>query len=208
MSKSPDKRLFLVGAILFGLAAIAVFTVDGPAARIEFSDVPGDLRRIVQLSEVFAHGTGVMMILLAVLVLDPERRLTVPRIAIVTFMPGIFTRFGKMLVARERPAVFDLTGSAVDSFNGFPGHSGAWDLQSFPSGHTATAVGLALALSWVYPQGRRLFFGFAVLAASQRVLFDAHFVSDTLAGAGIACFVTACVRHQLLWDVRATADAS
>jgi membrane-associated phospholipid phosphatase len=77
-----------------------------------------------------------------------------------------------------------------------------WELQSFPSGHTATAVGLALALSSLYPGGRRLFALLAVLAASQRVLFDAHFLSDTLVAAGIACFVAAFLRDRLFWDAR------
>jgi membrane-associated phospholipid phosphatase len=48
---------------------------------------------------------------------------------------------------------------------------------------------------------------FAVLAAAQRVLFDAHFLSDTLAGAGIACFVAALLRDRLLWDSRRSATS-
>ena len=62
-------------------------------------------------------------------------------------------------------------------------------IQSFPSGHTATAVGLAFGLAWLYPRGRWLFAVFALLAAAQRVGSSAHYVSDTLAAAAMASVV-------------------
>ncbi len=61
--------------------------------------------------------------------------------------------------------------------------------QSFTSAHTATAVGLALGLGWLFPRGRWLFVGFAVLVAMQRIVGPYHFVSDTLWGAAIGCLV-------------------
>ena len=120
----------------------------------------------------------------------------------MTFLPGIIARAVKFLVTRERPLTFESRAAASESFLGFPGTPGVWELQSFPSGHTATAVGLAFALSSLYPQGRYLFACLALLAAAQRVLFEAHYLSDTLAAAGIACFVTAALRDRLFWDAR------
>lgn len=205
MSRPSDTHLYVVGVILWLLAAASVFTLDGPLARYDFTHVRGDLRRLVQLSEVFAHGTGVGMILISLWVLDRDRRLYVPRVAVLAFVPGIFTRVGKLLVSRHRPEPFGWDGTASKSFIGFPGNPNEWELQSFPSGHTATAVGLALALSSLYPRGRVLFAVLAMLAASQRVLSDAHFLSDTLAGAGIACIVAAIIRERLFWDARLAA---
>ncbi|MBC8350625.1 MAG: phosphatase PAP2 family protein [Planctomycetes bacterium] len=195
------QRLFIIGASLWLLAAIAVYTVDGPFARYDVNDVPGDLRRLVQHSEVFAHGLGVGMIILTLWVLDRDRRQFVPRVACLAFLPGIVANTCKLLVTRHRPRDFDLEIPASASFVGIPGNIDLSELQSFPSGHTATAVGLALALSSLYPQGRGLFALLAVLAASQRVLFDAHFASDTLAGAGLAFVVAAFLRDRLFWDV-------
>lgn len=203
MSRSSDARLlYMVGAILWLLAAGSVFTLDGPLARYDVGHVPGDLRRLVQLAEVFAHGTGVGMILVALWVLDRDRRLYIPRVAALAFLSGIIANVCKLLVSRNRPMAFDVSGDTVVSFIGIPGNTELWELQSFPSGHTATAVGLAIALSSLYPRGRKLFTVLAVLAAAQRVLFDAHFLSDTLAGAGIACFVAAILRDRLFWDAR------
>ena len=70
-----------------------------------------------------------------------------------------------------------------------------WDhpLQSFPSGHTATAVGLTVGLIRLYPHGRHLFVALAVLAASQRMAASAHYLSDTVAGAAIGLFFAAVV---------------
>jgi membrane-associated phospholipid phosphatase len=61
--------------------------------------------------------------------------------------------------------------------------------QSFPSGHTAAAVGLALGLCWVYPKGRLLFPLLAMLVACERINDGAHFLSDTLCGAAVSSLV-------------------
>ena len=201
-SSHHGRMLCVMGAILWLLAVASVFTLDDPLARYDVRSVPGDLRRIVQLSEVFAHGMGVGMILVTLWVLDRDRRLYLPRVALLAYLPGIIANISKLFVTRSRPAEFILRGGAVESFLGIPGNADLWELQSFPSGHTATAIGLALALSSLYPRGRTLFIVLALLAAAQRVLFDAHYLSDTLAGAGIACFVAAVLRDRLFWDAR------
>ena len=203
MSRSSEgRRLCIWGAILWIVAAVSVFTLDTPLAQCDVSRVPGDLRRLVELTEVFAHGMGVGMILVTLWVLDRERRLYLPRVALLAYLPGIIANLCKLLVSRNRPVAFDSNSSAAISFVGIPGSADLWEMQSFPSGHTATAVGLAFALSSLYPRGRALFAVLAVLAASQRILGDAHFLSDTLVGAGIACFVAAIFRERLFWDAR------
>jgi membrane-associated phospholipid phosphatase len=120
------------------------------------------------------------------------------RIAACAFGAGLAVHLGKFSVIRWRPHRLSVD-SVWDSFcgwfpllNGYPdGVRGASDIQSFPSGHTATAVGLAIALAYYYPQGRWLFACFATLAATQRIASGAHYLSDTLAGAALACLVSA-----------------
>ena len=73
------------------------------------------------------------------------------------------------------------------------------EARAFPSAHAASAVGLAVALSRFYPQGRPLFVGLAVLACLQRMTSGAHFLSDVLAGAAIGyLFAHACVGNGWL----------
>ncbi|MEM7558788.1 MAG: phosphatase PAP2 family protein, partial [Planctomycetota bacterium] len=76
-----------------------------------------------------------------------------------------------------------------------------WDARqrSFPSGHAATACGLAIGLSLLFPRGTLLFGMLAGLACLQRLTSGAHFPSDVLAGASIA---TACAALILWLQVR------
>jgi undecaprenyl-diphosphatase len=74
-------------------------------------------------------------------------------------------------------------------------------MQAFPSAHTATAFGLAIGLTWLYPRGRWLFATFAVLVACQRIQSGAHFLSDTFFGAALGCVVAAvCIKYVKWFD--------
>ena len=59
---------------------------------------------------------------------------------------------------------------------------------SFPSGHAMVAFALAAALTYLSPKGRRLFLVVAWLVAFSRVVMQAHFYSDVLAGGAIGWF--------------------
>ncbi len=74
------------------------------------------------------------------------------------FGSGIVVNVIKLLVPRLRPRHFDLEQSIWQSFEQAmlaTERSGA--IESFPSGHTATAFGLAIGLSWLWPEGRPVF---------------------------------------------------
>jgi len=76
----------------------------------------------------------------------------------------------KLLLARVRPYAFTLDGSVWTTFGQWlPALSTGSEGQSFPSGHTATAVAMAGALIWLYPNGRYLFPLLAVLVGCQRI---------------------------------------
>lgn len=188
----------LCALLLLGSVSVGLF-VDLPLAQHgTFSRLPGEFRKLISLSEVFAHGLGVAVILIAVLVLVPTRRRQVPRVAACAFLSGIVASGLKLVVARARP--YRLQESWPETvwgtFQGFlPGinENQATDavghaIQSFPSGHTATAVGLAIGLTWMFPKGKWLFASLALLAAIQRIEVRAHFLSDTLMGASVAFF--------------------
>ena len=123
--------------------------------------------------------------------LAPRHRRQVLRVAACAAGSGLAAQLMKLTVLRQRPrSVADLQVSVWSTFQGwFPFTSGGRDLHSFPSGHTATAVGLAVGLSFLLPRGRWLFAIFAALAAMQRIESQAHFLSDTLAGGALACLI-------------------
>ncbi len=158
----------------------------------------GDVRRLVLLSECFGYGLSVGLIIVTAAVLDQRGWRVGWRLLATAFSAGLASNVVKMTIARARPSVADLSLSSTGTFRGWlpaiyrPDEWG-YALQSFPSSHTATAVGLAMGLAAVYPRGRWLFAGFAALTGLQRLTSGAHFLSDICCGAALACFVAGLV---------------
>lgn len=88
----------------------------------------------------------------------------------------------KHLVGRARP---DWVQGATRFFGPF----GIWNngpsmpIDSMPSGHTAAAFAMAVALSWRWPRATAIWFATAAGVGVSRVLLDRHFLSDVVLGA-------------------------
>jgi undecaprenyl-diphosphatase len=185
---AANWRGWLIPPLLLATLAALALAVDVPVAQWAAGRTyPRVVRELMSLAEAFGHGVGVSIVLITVYTLDPTRRRALPRSILVVAAAGCGANLLKLLIARQRPGAADLLHA--DAWSTFAGwlpvarHGSA--LQSFPSAHTATAVGLAMVLSSFYPQGRRLFFIFAAAVAVQRVLGSAHYPSDVLAGATV-----------------------
>jgi membrane-associated phospholipid phosphatase len=189
------RTWFAPPVVLLLLAGVAL-TIDMPVAQWAHGrNYPRVVRELMSLAEAFGHGVGVSVVLLTLYTLDPARRRLLPRSIVAIVAAGCGANLFKLLISRSRPGTTDLL--QLDSWQTFAGwlplgHNGSpW--QSFPSAHTATAVGLALVLSSLYPQGRRLFAVFAAAVGIQRILGGAHFPSDVLAGAAVGWWCAMCV---------------
>ena len=167
----------------------------------------GDLRRIMALSEIFAHGFGVAIAIAFVLVFAPEKARRIPRLLSCLVLTAFSVHLIKHLVIRRRPQSFpDVPELAAESWwLSTGGENFVWNaeylMQSFPSGHSATAFCLALALSWMFPRGTYLFFALALMAMLQRVMFLAHWPSDCLFGAAVATMAAGNVFKAPLSDL-------
>jgi membrane-associated phospholipid phosphatase len=184
--------LLLLLALL--LSAGLALSVDLPVSRWCLQGIcPQLLQWLLQVAEPFGNGMGVLLIVVVAYQLDPARRWALPRVMACALLGGIAADAVKLLVVRVRPRDFDLLNvdnNVWTTFGGwFPLTSAGGAGQSFPSGHAATAVALALALSWLYPRGRRLFPLLALLVACQRINEGAHYLSDTLCGAAVGGLV-------------------
>jgi len=192
---------------LFAVLGIAVMPLDqllGDPNNME--SMPGDLKRFVTLSEIFAHGFGIAVIGTGIWVLSSANRKYVPRIVMCAIWPALGVHLVKVMFARHRPCkYFDenfqahFPNSIHDTFLGFmPGEhfNTVYIQQSFPSAHAATAWGLAIGMSWAFPKGKWLFFGFATLASIQRVTSFAHWSSDVLWGIAIAFLMAGALTHN------------
>lgn len=175
---------------LFVLGTAAIFFVDESIAVYDFPrSAPRQLMAVVNHAEVFGNGMGVVFFLAAVWTLDPARRRMLPRLACASWGAGIAANVVKLCITRVRPYRWLETGadSIGEQFGAwFPLIDNPSMYQSFPSAHTATAVGLALGLTALYPRGGKLFGLLAALVALQRAAGDMHYVSDTLFAAGLA----------------------
>lgn len=211
------RRPYLLAAGLL-LASVLALAVDVPVARFCRAErlsgqrngvrVPGDVKKLLTLSEAFGHGMGVGLICLAWFALDRSRRWSLARVLACAYGSGLLADVVKLLVARTRPnALVDLSGGVRETFVGWlpllhvSELAQAFDrnIHSFPSGHSATAAGLAVVLGSFYPHARWLFALLAALVLLQRVESGAHFVSDVCAGAALGClWAGLCIDHRML----------
>ncbi len=185
--------LLLAAMALVG-GAIAAFRVDCSVAQwLHENHKLGHLRYLRDLAsicEVFGRAECLLLVGILMWQLDRPRRWAVPGVAATALLSGLAADGVKMLIARVRPHHFDFLGSVWSSFGPWlPLGSLGSASQSFPSAHTATAVGLAIALICVYPAGRWMFGVLPLLVAYQRMDSGAHFLSDVLSGAAVACLV-------------------
>jgi membrane-associated phospholipid phosphatase len=190
--QSDAARAWLIAfsLMLFGYVVIPFDTVIASLMK-KHHDWTG--WKLVHLSEIFSHAWGVGLIALGISSLHALHAPKIPQLFCASLGAGLVANIGKLICARTRPHSFDLTASSWESFQGlFPWWNGVYEsstnlasLQSFPSAHSATAAGLAWGLSRLYPQGRWYFVLLCMLALCQRLVVQAHFLSDVCWGAAI-----------------------
>jgi membrane-associated phospholipid phosphatase len=198
------RLCYLLAALMIPLT-FAAMPWDMEIARYLLkNDVPSLLRATLTISEIMAHGIGTIIILFAVGLLIPGGYRLVPRLGLSALGAGLLANLGKLMVIRVRPELITKKMTVQDTFLGwFPileegGLAMDRTMRSFPSGHTAAAVGLTVILVCFFPRGRWLFLVMGIFAAMQRVEADAHFLSDTFAGAAIGFLVAGlCLEPRL-----------
>lgn len=203
------RRVSVTALVLLVLAAAALW-LDLPLARIfeprgdeeRYHRALGLLTRFVNLCEAFGYGGTVALLALVAARLDTAGLWSLPRLLAGSLGAGLVADFVKLFVARLRPKGADLSGAALDTFQGWlpvlDEATRVHTLQSFPSAHAATAFGLATVLAVRHPRGTGVFYLLAALAGLQRVQVMDHFVSDVLCGAAVGLLCgAACISAQL-----------
>lgn len=191
-AQSDALRAWLIAFTLM-LTGLIVIPFDAQIASLMHEHHHWEGWKLVLLSEIFSHAWGVGLIALGIASLTPANAPKIPRLFCASLGAGLLANLGKLIIARTRPHSFDLSLSSWESFQGwFPwfagvsGHTGSFStIQSFPSAHSATAAGLAWGLSLLYPQGKWYFVLLCLLALTQRLVVEAHFLSDVCWGAAV-----------------------
>lgn len=171
--------------LLAAIVLLALAPCDIPVARLCYQyPAPRLGFRLCEIVGDMAGGGGEALLLLTVAVIFSRTRISrVPQLVAITLGGGLLADVVKISIFRGRPYKNDLSVATFEStFHGlFPLFSAGSNGQSFPSGHAATAIGLAAALSILFPRGRWFFASLALTVAACRVIVHAHFPTDVAA---------------------------
>ena len=126
------------------------------------------------------------------------------RAAIFLLMTGLICLLGNLLkwtLGRTRPFKLEWHSGKAVPFELQPFRGGweglIWQKNlAFPSGHTMVAFATAAGLAILWPRWRWLFYIAATLVAAERVMENAHWLSDVVGAAGLAI----CGVH-LMWRI-------
>jgi membrane-associated phospholipid phosphatase len=148
--------------------------------------IGSDLRREARAVEQFGQVISSILVIVLIWQLDPARRRYLPAIAATFIVTAGVVTVMKHTVGRARPAA----GEAGEFRSEPPGAEMDAKAESFPSGHSASAVATAVVLTALYPRGRYVFWTLALSVAALRFVNNAHWLSDVVAGVAVG-YVTA-----------------
>jgi undecaprenyl-diphosphatase len=103
---------------------------------------------------------------------------------------GITTDIIKPILGRARPIA--LLREKAYGFHHFY-VSPIWN--SMPSGHATTAFAVATLLCVSFPRMRVVWIVWAVVMAASRIMVNAHYLSDVIAGATVGCLIPLMLKH-------------
>jgi undecaprenyl-diphosphatase len=187
------ERVLATGLATIVLVALAMVFADAPLAAAS-KQLPGWVHAAFAFMTDFGKSgwflwpTGIVLAAIAAVTspaLAPLSRLVLAAIAVRTgflfaaiAVPSLFVTIIKRLIGRARPFV----GAESDPFLYWPL---VWraDYASMPSGHATTALAAAIAVGLLWPRLRSLMLIYALVIAVSRVVLDAHYLSDVIAGA-------------------------
>jgi lipid A 4'-phosphatase len=200
----PARRLALWAGLTVLAVILSVLFLDRPVAlffHAQSDELHAVFRFITQfgVSTGYLVGAAVTFIALRIAVRMTRFAAMADRIEAYSALPlfffvsvaasGLAVDLVKTIFGRARPKLLFSNGDYY--FGWFGTRSDFW---SFPSGHTATAVSVALVLSMIWPRYRAIAAIFAALVAASRIIITAHYVSDVVMGAFLAFTIVPYIR--------------
>jgi membrane-associated phospholipid phosphatase len=193
ISRFPGTALLAVTTVLLAIAAICCsFLIDAPVERWILDSHGGhwSRTRTVELLSRFGDwpelmGAGLIGVLAARRARSGRWQRILLSAMIASTLSGLAVNASRLSTGRTRPRA-----AAEQGWYG-PRHAGVWlvgkaDFNSFPSGHTATAVGFAGVLLFAAPGWGVPAMLLAACIALSRMLLGAHHPSDVITAALIS----------------------
>jgi membrane-associated phospholipid phosphatase len=202
--KKPFKQWLVIYAVLTGMSVPILFnTVDLDLAKYFYSRSGDSLWHFFDFLTEF--GEGIYWILppwtiylfyrffpeLPLGLLAPlyrnarDRMYMAAFVGLTAFWSGLIVNILKLIFARYRPVEFFEHGNY-----GLTWFDHGYRLASFPSGHSTTAIGVAMALSLLFPRYWLPSMIIGIMVLLSRVVLTEHYLSDTVMG-GFIGVVTA-----------------
>lgn len=191
------------------IAALTAIAVIDPLVRLHPGLTAGSLAdRILTALTSFGEGVemlvGAALVVFAAAAVDPSRlgrraRAGLAEIAgtaafafVAIAGSGLIGSLIKNFYGRARPA--HIGGEAVFELHTFAFRA---KYASFPSGHSTTAGATAVVLALLFPRYARPILTAGVVVAVTRILLEAHFPADVIAGLTLGAVVTLALAHAL-----------
>jgi undecaprenyl-diphosphatase len=204
-----DTRRWIAAAILFlALEAALIAWVDRPLS-LWLRELDAQHRAVVDIfrgytnyakAEWYLVPSGVAGLILWAMGRRHAARLCGYFFASVA-VAGLVTSLLKCLIGRARPVQLDQFG--LYEFRPWNWTEARW--HSLPSGEATTAFAVAAALIVLFPRWRIPLWIFAVVMAAARVMVNAHFLSDIVAGAAVGALTATAMREFFVrkgWFIR------
>jgi undecaprenyl-diphosphatase len=195
---SDAKRWIAAAILFFAVEAVLIIWVDRPLS-LWLRDLDANHRAIVDVfrgytryakAEWYLVPSGVAGLILWALGRRHGARLCGYFFASVA-AAGLVTSLLKGLIGRARPVQLDQFG--LYGFRPWSWTEARW--HSLPSGEATTAFAVAAALMVLFPRYRILWWTFAVVMAAARVMVNAHYLADIVAGAAVGALAA-----YTMWD--------
>ena len=186
----------------FLLALGLAWLVDRPLYEIADSwyngpdEINGELHQLILSMAMYGQALGFGTAFLLIWLFDRRRRGRIALVASLLLATGAGSSLGKLAFGRQRPAASH--GATV--LVGPTRSTEKSDHQSFPSGHTGSAVALSYGLASLYPPARGAVWAFAAGCGFNRVVTVRHYLSDVVAGAWLGYAVSEwMLRRRGVW---------
>ncbi len=190
----PLKGRIVLVALLAILLVVATMLLLDAFLIGEARLLPRWVRRIFEwitkfgTAGWFLYPTGILLLVIAASPCTKLSRFSqgvlaavAVRISFIFFavgVPALFVTIVKRLIGRARPYV----GQVADPYSYTPF---VWNsaYASLPSGHATNAFAAAIAIGALWPEARLAMWIYALVIAMSRVVVNAHYPSDVIAGA-------------------------
>ena len=201
-----ENPAFVMAATL--TAALAAIALLDPHVRGLVGGARGGWRAFLKTLTSYGEGVEILLaaaaILILCLVVAPDGLARRVRAGLVEI--GFAAAFALVSVAGSglaASAIKNAFGRArpehLAGANVFELHPFAFTAKyaAFPSGHSTTAGATAMVLALLFPALRRPILFAGALVAASRILLDAHFPADVIAGFGFGAAFTLAAAHAL-----------